>query len=119
MTVKSNPTIYSYSDKFVHNFGTVKPNEKFILTGRGSESTTTSNNLRYYWRLVRGNKSPSIVSVEEDGCTIKFRAPNEECGEIEFELKVVDVETEEYDIKNITVKVTNEDKESPKIHTST
>lgn len=110
--IKSNPTVYSHSDKFAHNFGTVKPNARFLLTGRGSKCE--SGQIRYYWRLVRG-LAPGIVDVIEDGCTIKFIAPPQPT-EIEFELKVKDLMSGEIAIENIIIKVTDED--YPKIYTT-
>lgn len=102
--IKSYPTIYSKDYKFVEEYGEVQPFQNFFLTGKGSKCT--SNDIRYYWRLVKGTP-PNIAEVMNEGESIRFIAPKDPT-DIVFELKVKDLQTEETDTKEIIIRVTKE-----------
>ena len=102
--IKSHPTLYAKDYRFIEEYGEVQPLQNFFLTGKGSQCT--SNDIRYYWRLVQGTP-PNIVEIINEGESIRFVAPKNPT-EIVFELKVKDLQTEETDTKNIMVRVTKE-----------
>ncbi len=103
MVVKSIPSFYSKDSKFMRGKVKIAIDEPFILTGRGSFGDQDLNPLAFYWKLVRG-KPPEIVDVQEDGRTVKLKSPREPT-EIEFELKVVDTYTNNFDSKSIVISV--------------
>lgn len=104
--VKASLLFYSKQDKFIPNTAKIGKLLPFIAIGRDSTNDRGNDReMTYIWRVVRG-VFPSIVNMSENGSVVFFNAPDKNT-QIEIELKVVDIITNNSDTASIVIDVTD------------